>query len=510
MAKFNQVLINRISLYDYKDEVEQWGRLEPKDFVGTIVKLKSVGTLVTDNEFKDAVENLTKDQSRRNGNLQTIFKKLFVDKNQNIIRELESRGFDYNNMNVLYSIYRTVFDTRKKTKQNGRQNKSWLEIEDAYLKENGIRSRYNLVEAMYGLICSNTALNYLQTVYDFDTQTTKTAVKDKYSISKTKFDIINDINDNTIKRLDSAQLLDEYKLTPMADGKSYSINIAGKDYQIKVNGLGVNLLSKKNVSASRFQIKELEGLKDVSLNTREQRNALVSRHNLTAQETQLADVLSFIDNMLNTDFSKNTQSLNELVISMKGRPNFLHNVFMSAVRALVIQDIYNDFRKATKEDGSTYALTELRTFLKDSGKFPGIYDARNLYEYFRTDFDGYQLTTVDSNEPWVVKFANTRALLANDTSKSVISNLDGDKIPNFSPAFLSGDIKTQMRKSNEAGGPTAYLLFSGNRKAVLDVTIDTDVRTKDGKVKQIKNMTEGELLYNALVNKFLIEAANGQ
>ncbi len=504
MAKFSQVLINRISLYDYKDEVEQWGRLEPKDFVGTIVKLKSAGTLVTDNEFKDAVENLTKDQSRRNGNLQTIFRKLFIDKNQNIIRELESRGFDYNNMNVLYSIYRTVFDTRKKTKQNGRQNKSWLEIEDAYLKENGIRSRYNLVEAMYGLICSNTALNYLQTVYDFDTQTTKTAVKDKYSISKTKFDIINDINDNTIKRLDSAQLLDEYKLTPMADGKSYSINIAGKDYQIKVNGLGVNLLSKKNVSASRFQIKELEGLKGVSLNTREQRNALVSRHNLAAQETQLADVLSFIDNMLNTDFSKNTQSLNELVISMKGRPNFLHDIFMSAARALVIQDIYNDFRKATKEDGSTYALTELRTFLKDSGKFPGIYDARNLYEYFRTDFDGYQLTTVDSNEPWVVKLANTRALLANDTSKSVISNLDGDKIPNFSPAFLSGDIKTQMRESNEAGGPTAYLLFSGNRKAVLDVTIDTDVRTKDGKVKQIKNMTEGELLYNALVNKFLL------
>lgn len=504
MAKFSQVLINRISLYDYKDEVEQWGRLEPKDFVGTIVKLKSAGTLVTDNEFKDAVENLTKDQSRRDGNLQTIFKKLFVDKNQNIIRELESRGFDYNNMNVLYSIYRTVFDTRKKTKQNGRQNKSWLEIEDAYLKENGIRSRYNLVETMYGLICSNTALNYLQTVYDFDTQTTKTAVKDKYSISKTKFDIINDINDNTIKRLDSAQLLDEYKLTPMADGKSYSINIAGKNYQIKVNGLGINLLSKKNVSASRFQIKELEELKDVSLNTREQRNALVSRHNLTVQETQLADVLSFIDNMLNTDFSKNTQSLNELVISMKGKPNFLHDVFMSAARALVIQDIYNDFRKATKEDGSTYALTELRTFLKDSGKFPGIYDARNLYEYFRTDFDGYQLTTVDSNEPWIVKLANTRALLANDTSKSVISNLDGDKIPNFSPAFLSGDIKTQMRKSNEAGGPTAYLLFSGNRKAVLDVTIDTDVRTKDGKVKQIKNMTEGELLYNALVNKFLL------
>lgn len=504
MAKFSQVLINRISLYDYKDEVEQWGRLEPKDFVGTIVKLKSVGTLVTDDEFKDAVENLIKDQSRKNGNLQTVFKKLFIDKNQNIIKELESRGFDYNNMNVLYSIYRTVFDTRKKTKQNKRQNKSWLEVEDSYLKENGIRSRYNLVETIYGLICSNTALNYLQTVYDSDTQTTKTTIKDKYSISKTKFDIINDINENTIKRLDSVQLLDEYKLTPIPGKKSYSINIAGKDYKIQITKTGVNILSKKNVSSNSFKIDELEGLENVALDTREQRANLVSRYNLTPKEAQLADVLSFIDNMLNTDFSKNIQSLNELVISMKGRPNFLHDLFMSAARALVIQDIYNDFRNATKEDGSTYAMTELRTYLKDSGKFPGIYDVENLYAYFRSDFDGYQLTTVDSNEPWIVKLANTRALLANDTSKSVILNLDGDKIPNSSPAFLSGDIKTQMKKSDEASGPTAYLLFSGNRKALLNVAIDTDAKAKDGKIKLIKNMTEVELLYNALVNKFLI------
>lgn len=504
MSKFSQVLINRIPVYDYKEEVKQWGRLESKDFIGTIVKLKSVGSLVTDNEFRSAVEKLTREHSLQEGNLQTIFKKLFIDKNSDIIRELSNKGFDYNNMNALYSIYRIVFDTRKYTKKNGRTNKSWMEVENEYLKKKGIKSRYNLVNTIYNLICSNSSLDYLQTVYDFDTNTVKTSVKDKYSIAKTKFDIINDINDSNIKRQDGASILNIYKLTPLADNKSYSVQIAGTVYNINVNGLGINILSKKNVSASRFIIKELEPLKNVSINTREQRNAIVSRHNLSQQEQQFADMLSFIDTMLNTDFSKNTQSLNELALSMKGRPTFLHDIFMSAVRALVIQDVYNDFRNATKDDGSKYSATELRTYLKDTNRFPGVYDAKNLYAYFRNDFDGYQLTTIDSNEPWVINLANTRALLAGDTSKSVISDLSNNKVPNFSPAFLSAELKAQLEKANESGLASAYLFFSGNRSAILGVTIDSDIKTRDGQVKQVKNMTENELLYHAFVDHFLI------
>lgn len=504
MSKFNQILINRIPLYDFKEEIEQWGRLEPKDFVGTIVKLKSIGVSVTNTEFRNACKNLIRDKSRKNGYLQTIFKKLFINRDSNIIRELDSKGFDYNNMNVLYSIYRTVFDTRKATKQNKRVNKSWLEVEEAYLKENGIKSRYNLVEAMYGMICSNTSLDYVQTVYDFDKQVVQTSVKDKYSIAKTKFDIINDINENTIKREDTKSILDTYPLAKLQDGKSYSITISGIDYRIDINGLGTNILTKKNVAPARFQIPKLNVFKDININTREQRNAITSRTNLTEKESQFADVLSFIDTMLNTDFSKNNQSLNELAISMKGRPTFFHDLFMSAARALVIQDIYNGFRTATKSDGSKYSATELRKYMKDSGGYVGIFDAKNLYDYFRSDYDGYQLTAVDSNEPWIVKLANTRALLANDTSKSVISNLEGNKQPNSSPAFLSGDIQSQMEKSNKSNGPSAYLLFSQDSTPLLKVGINTDVKTKDGKVKLVKNMSEGELLYDAFVNKFLL------
>lgn len=500
MSKFSQVLINRMPVYDYKDGTAQWGRLEPKDFIGTVVKLKSIGSLVTDNEFRRAVERLTTESSLQNGYLNTIFKKLFINKDNSIIKELSDKGFDYNNMNTLYSIYRTVFDTNTKKGSN----KSWIEIENDYIRKKGIKSRYNLVNTIYGLICSNSTLDYLQSVYDFDTDTIKTSVKDKYSTSKTKFDIINDINDNTIKRQDSQSLLSMYKLTQQADGKSYTVNISGVNYNIKVTGLGVNILSKKNIPSSKFKIKELESLNGVSLNTVEQRNTIISRTNLTNYESQFADVLSFIDTMLNTDFSKNSQSLNELAITMKGRPTIFHDLFMSAVRALVIQDVYNDFRNATKDDGSHYAKTELRTYLKDSGTLPGIYDAKNLFAYFRSDYDGFQLTTVDSNEQWIVKLANTRALLANDTSKSVISNLSGDKIPNYSPSFLSAELKFQLDRANEKGLASAYLFFSGNRNALLNVTIDSDVRTKDGNIKQVKNMTEKELLYHAFVDNFLI------
>ena len=501
MSKFSKVLINRIQVYDYKDGTAQWGRLEPKDFVGTIVKLKSVGSLVTDNEFKKSVEKLTTESSLQNGYLNTIFKKLFIDKDKSIIKELSDKGFDYNNMNTLYSIYRTVFDTRQGIK---RDNKSWIEVENDYIRKTGIKSRYNLVNTIYGLICSNSTLDYLQSVYDFDTDTVKTSVKDKYSISKTKFDIINDINDNTIKRQDTESLLSMYKLTRKSDDKSYIVNISGINYDINVTGPGINILSKKNVAARNFKIDKLKQLSNISLYTTEQRNKLLSRTNLNNDEQQFVNVLSFIDTMLNTDFSKNGQSLNELAITMKGRPTIFHDLFMSAVRALVIQDIYNDFRNATKDDGTHYAKTELREYLKKSGKFPGLHDVSNLYAYFRSDYDGYQLTTVDTNEQWIIKLANTRALLANDTSKSVISDLQGNKVPNFSPAFLSAELKSQLDESNEKGLASAYLFFSGNKNALLNVTIDSDIKTKYGDVKQVKNMTEKELLYHAFVQNFLI------
>jgi hypothetical protein len=47
------------------------------------------------------------------------------------------------------------------------------------------------------------------------------------------------------------------------------------------------------------------------------------------------------------------------------------------------------------------------------------------------------------------------------------------------------------------------LLFVNNPTAIHAKVVNSDVITRDGLKKQVKNMTEGELLYDAIVNKFI-------
>ena len=495
MSKFHQVLIESIPMYDHKDKTKQWGNMEPKDLVGSFTLLKAVGTLVSNEKFRTAVEDIN--NSKNNDSLNTIFKILFKDENQNVIRELNRLGLDYNHLNILYSVYKAVFA----------DNDSWKEVEEKFLREKGIHSRYNLVETILNTIKSNTILNYLQTTYDYDTDQMVTAIKERFSYSKSKFDIIHNINDNTIQREDTSRLLETYKLKKLNDDKSYSVEIGETTYNVIVTGKEINILSKKgNIAASNFEIKKLDDLKNVDISSIEAREKLLNMQGLTTQQDDFIKVLDFIDKMLGTSFSKSEQSLNELYLATKGRPTFFHDVFMSAVRALVIQDIYNDFRQATKQDGSKYAKNQLKEYIKNSNKFPGIVNTTRDSDYFLSTIEGYQLKTVDTNEQWIVTLAKTRALLNHDTIRSVISDLDGNKNPNFSLAYLSGDIKSQMRDSNDEGKATRHLLFSDSKKrqALLDVAVDMDVAVQNRKTKQVKAFTERELISHAIIDKFLI------
>lgn len=54
------------------------------------------------------------------------------------------------------------------------------------------------------------------------------------------------------------------------------------------------------------------------------------------------------------------------------------------------------------------------------------------------------------------------------------------------------------------GLATSNLLFVQNPTAIKAKVVNTDVITKDGLKKQVKGMTQGELLYDAIVNKFIV------
>lgn len=513
MSNFIKFLINRIPIYDIenvndetKEPTKQFARLESKDFLGTIVKLKELGSNITlDKEFASNCSKLISNQSLKNGPLNYIFKTLFgttKEKNKNVINELKKKGFDINNLNILYSIYHTVF--------NPKNDNSWLNLENNYRKNGkGFRSRYNLVENIYGAICSTAALNYLNTTYNSETEEYETTVKEKYSINRTKFDIKNSINTITQDREDRGKLLEMYLIEKLEDNLSYSVKIGNNKFVIKPRSnknKQVNILSKKKASSSDYDIELLDKFKEIDIKSDSGRKQIIN--SIGGIEYEFKQLLAFIDTMLDMNYSKSSENLNELSLCMAGDKNFLKDLFISAVRALVVNDTYNKFSKATKSNGEPYAKTELIQYMKDSGEWVGIAtaDKKGLTEYFDKTDVGYQLNTVYVNEPWITKLSRVRAILAQDTVTSVITDLMGNKNPNMSPTYLNstGEIKNQIRISNAAAMPTAKLLFSQNQGALLNSTINLDIQTNTFTSKQVKRMSQQELIYDAIINKFLI------
>lgn len=516
MSNFNKYLINRIPIYNTEQidsgtnlPTRQFGRLESKDFIGTMVKLIELGTNLKGSQVKEQFAkdcaSLINNPSLVDGPLYRVFKTFFGntdEKKTSVIDALKENGFDINNINILYSIYHTVFDVSNK--------ESWYNLENKYRKTGkGFRSRYNLVENAYNIICSNASLNYLSTTYNSETGEYETQVKEKYSINSTKFDIKNSINNYTLNRDDRKTLLKTYELTQQEDKLSYSIKIGKSNYLIKVKSdprKAINILSKKKATSSDYIIEELEKFKSINLNNSNTREEIINATNGINYEFK--QLLNFIGDMLDIRFTNSVADLNELNMAMMGDSNFLKNMFISATRALVVNDIYDKFDKATKEGGSSYNKTELIQYMKDTGDWPSIVSVKGYEanEYFDSTKIGSQLNVVYVNEPWVTKLARVKAILAQDTVTSVITDLQGNKNPNMSPTYLNSteEIKNQISISNAAELPTANLLFSQKKGALLSSTVNLDIQTDTFATKQVKSMTQQELIYDAIINKFFV------
>lgn len=494
LPNFTKFIINRIPLYSYLDEKNQHIQLTSKDFIGTVVKLKDIGHRITlNNKFKEACSNLATGLN----NLQTIFDILFVNKDAKVIDELKKLQFDDNNLNILYSIYKTAFDTKNLN--------SWLNLENKYLKiQKGLRARYNLVNALYGIICSNAALNYLQTVYNPDNRQYETSVKEKYSINHTKFDIKNFINKFNQNRINSDSILESYKLQQLEDRKSYSIQIGDNTYQIKVAEF--NILAKKRDKG--YVINKLDKFKNIDISNRQKRQDIINAQAGTL-EYQFKELLSFIDNMLDTNFSTSDEDLKEMYLSSIGyNGSFLKDIFITATRALIVTDLNNKFETAKRENKTK--VTSIKNYLEEIGGWDGVYDSQDLSEFFDKTKTGLKLNVAYVNEPWITKLSKVRAILSGDTVTSVISDLAGNKNPNSSPVFLgsTGEIRHQILISNEKASSTADLLFVKVPSALISTTINTDVRSSSYITKSVKDMTKQELIYDAIINKFLVPYGN--
>lgn len=487
LSKFSKVLINSIPLYSYETKELEFGKLQPKDFIGTWVKLKDIGSRVTDVEFSDAIIDLASETSMNRGSLQVIFNKLFEDRNNaNLIQNLNDLDFNLADLNILYSVYRTVF--------NSKSNSSWLSIENKYAAEKGIKSRYNLVDTLFGLISSNSAMNYLQTTFDTYSKQYVTKVKDKFSISIPKFNIISNANTGIVNR--DVDYSGSYKISQAAT--SWDVQIGNDNYTINiVKNNTFSLLMKEH---TRFSIPNL--VRVPKLNTYDRRVKLINGDNITEDEQKFLNVLSFIDTMLGTNLSYSERGLNEFYLASSNNISFFKQIFLSAARSLYIQNLYRSFRNATKSDGTQYSLTEFPQYL-DSLSLGLPKQGNPTYrDYFNTQYNGEHLKVVGNNESWVESLAKVQTILSGDSSRSTIADLQGNKRPNSSPSFLGQEIRPQIKKSSQLGGAASMLLFSRSQRAIVRPTVDTDIELENGVKKLVRDLTEAELLTNSIVHKF--------
>ena len=496
MSKFSQILIKSIPIYEYNvensSESESFGQMEVKDFVNTISKLLDLGSSISDQTIQDAMCLF---QSNPRQSISAIFSRIFGNNNKTILKNLAKNGFDQNYINYLYSIYRTCF----------KGDTSWNAIEQRYIRNNGLPGTYPIMDTVFGIMNSNVANNFLETTFDYDEQKTKTSIKKKYNDRATKFDVINNVNALTIDRQNKSELLNTYRIQSSGRNYTITINVQGNEVNfdfIPANNTGI--LDKTRTSPN-LSISNMPSIDSIDLSSINERRRLISGTGLSENEYKFMSVLRFIDTMLSTNFSTDQEGLRKLGMMQNLSKTNFKELFASAARALVVTDIYNQFEQAIKENGTKYSKLELLQFLEDKKPYYDkiqSFDGSRRKSYFINRFDGLQLSSLYKNQDWLDDLSQVEAILSGETSKSVISNLDGDKIPNFSPQFLGARIEQQLMQSQIVGNATSNLLFVRYRNAIKAKVINTDILTKDGIRKQIKNMTSGELLYDSIVNKF--------
>lgn len=500
MSKFSKVLIESIPLYDYQSKQQEFGYMQVKDFVNTISLLFNlIPKLGTFPELQNALINFKVEPYK---SFRIILDEIFKNNNITLLKVLYENDFDQNYINYLYSIYKTVFD---------KSSKSWYKIETQYKQKTKIPNTYSIIDTILSEINANVGINYLQTSFDASEQNNQTTIKPRFNIKSNKFKVRDFVNDimNTSKNWKES-ILNRYKL----EGSSnFTLTIGDINILISPKG-NTNILYKQKTSNLNISINNKsvdKFIPDISTKT--------IRHNIfngsrTENQEKLIKVLDFLDSMLQTTFSKSEDGLNQFYLLQKINKNNFHEMLTTAVRALLVTKIYNGFENATKEDGTKYKKNELIKFLKDHGsdylRIPWN-NAEKENDIFKTiELQGRQLYVSKGIETWLTDYTKLNAILDGDTSASVISSFEGKKFPNNSPSFLGSALWYQLKQSQQEKGAASKLLFSQHPNFISEVVINSEVRTQYGVKKQISKMNISELLYDSIVNKFIIPYFNGK
>lgn len=515
IAKFSRLVLSTIPVYSSIDGKFLNRYVNVGNFANAITSLFTHAHLLGNN-YLALQEAVTKFHANPYYYSEIIFRELSNPKT-NIQQALINAGVNRFNINILTSVFRHVFDTN-----NPNSIKS---IETASLKKQFSIDGYSIIDSINGVIDRTMDATYLQMVYSGDSEMIEVSPKKKYTDRKVSYNIVNKINATNSSRPQEVRQklaqrfpLSKVDLTVPDSQREYDSSCQTFSVSLGTDAITGVIKSKMGILDSKpieikFSNPRMAQIFDpsntnIDLISKQSVDRLVSGQNLSEDERMFRDVLQFVDSFLGTKLLS-VDGLNKLYlykVTNVNSENYLGEILESAIRAAVVNDLYLKFNNALT-DGKYQSILNFEDFLKEEYPPFGNIDFNNVDEtrtFFLNKLGIPELISVRTSEDWIDQMADVEAIITGEVSKSVTSDINGNKIANNRTSFLGGNLQYYLSKYKAAGQETATspLLFTRDSSLVVKTVFNTDAESRLGIKKSVKDMKAAELFYSSIIYNF--------
>ncbi len=392
-----------------------------------------------------------------------------IKKNQNILNTLRRFGIYDKELNILHTLYYNLY---KSDYSEGR-TQSIRFIEDSDNLQYTFGNNYPVAQAVNASITYDVSpMSYLQVEYDRDTERNLVEVKSKSNTDPVKFSIVNKVNNKIL----DPNLIGDIKVL---DGQ---IIIKTDNLEIHANTANNSLLSK---SYKNDQISVFYNGKEINIEK--------------SSEQELQSILKWIKNQIGIDLYSDSDSRTKFTMLSKDRSNVINGLITTAARSRYIQEIY----KLTQNKLLAPSETNIESsktgdmIKKDLEQFK---DIKDKFFYISTTTSKY-IRTLYPQEKWLDTLSAIEVQFSG-VPQSVISDLSGNKIPNFSVKFMGSDVSSILFDISQHQNVDVRAPLLSVLNGFQDVVSDYDVSLNGGFKKKVEDMNLPELYYHAIVDKF--------
>lgn len=466
---FNAVLYNRISFLTKDDAA--FLRLK-----GAIIKFR-------DNPSPDLKEVLD-----------ILFEEKLVNKlaGNNVISDYD--------LSVLYSVHQTLYSSK---------NRNSLYKQSLDLNTGEGKTARAIIEEVSGYVNRNNTIEYMETVYDYETGAITTRVKKKFFNQAQLHKLTVQLNShiNTMAIDERRRIQDKYNLTQTEKDKKthYTVTINGSNVTISVpNTFRVGILGRNKQSGRNARITIsadagfLPSLNEVNLE-RFLQNEGVPREDSKAEQN-LAAVLEFLSDVLGMQFTGDNKKIalailntySQIYRSTQGFDHFMEPLLQLAIRSAYINKQY------LAADAEQKGLREYLESTNDSAySYYTIYPGSNFFTSKLTKIAYRPVSYADSV---LGIWTDAVSIFNGETSKATTKDKQQNSIPNNSVAKLGSDIHYVLGK--QVNTNMSSLLFAREPGLITGTYHDLEVTNMQNTSKSVKAFSRPELFYHAIFNKF--------